>query len=163
MSAFATLMGVKAMTSAPTSRNARGVRTVPSQKRREFPYGHGFFVQRLTLLLALVAYALIVLGLQLAAPPTWVAGIAVLFVAFTLVWGISPLLTNHWLTTSRLILRQGWYFRGAFPLREIESVSKVDEVVFDVDSQTAFLETFGGRMSSLAPVEAKRPDPYLRD
>jgi len=181
---------------------------VPAQKRREFPYGHGFFVQRLILLLALVAFALIVLGLQLAAPPAWVAGIAVLFAAFTLLWGISPLLTNHWLTTSRLILRQGWYFRGAFPLREIESVSKfdgdaplglraqvrrrrlfvtgskvglltlklrtprrfwavlgaeVDEVVFDVDSQIEFLETFGGRMSSLAPVEAKRPDPYLRD
>lgn len=153
-------------------------------------------------------FALVVLALQLSAPPVWVAGFAVLFGVFTVVWGVSPLLTNHWLTTTRVVLRQGWYFRGAFPMREIESVAKfdgdaplglraqirrerlyvtgskvgllvlklrrpqrfwavlgaeVDEIVFDVDSPDAFLESFGGRRESLAPVEPERPDPYLRD
>jgi hypothetical protein len=157
---------------------------------------------------AFAAFALIVLAFQFSAPAAWLAGFVVLFVLFIVIWGISPLLTNHWLTTTRLILRQGWYFRGTFTLREIESVAKLDgdaplglraqittrrlyvtgskvgllmlklrgprrfwavlgaeaeEIVFDVDSPDAFLESFGGRMASLAPIEPKRADPYLRD
>ena len=138
----------------------------------------------------------------------WIAGFAVLLGVYLVVWGASPFLTDHWLTTTRLILRQGWYFRGAFPLREIESLrrfegdaplglraqvgrrrlfvtgskvglltlklrrprrfwavlgAEVEEVVFDVGSPDAFLEAFGGRTASLAPVQPERPDPYLRD
>ncbi len=182
--------------------------TASPRKRREFAYGHGFFLQRLLLFTALAAFVLIVLAFQLAAPAVWIAGFAVLFLLYIVIWGISPLFTNHWLTTTRLILRQGWYFRGAFTLREIESVAKLDgdaplgiraqvrrrrlyvtgskvgllalklrrprrfwavlgaeaeEIVFDVDSPDAFLEAFSGRMASLAPVEPKRADPYLRD
>ena len=98
--------------------------------------------------------------------------------------------------------------RGTFTLREIESMTKLDEdaplglraqitrrrlyvtgskvgllrlklrrarrfwavlgaeadvIVFDVESPDAFLESFAGRMASLAPIEPKRADPYLRD
>ncbi|HTD81627.1 MAG TPA: hypothetical protein VK723_05715 [Thermoplasmata archaeon] len=133
---------------------------------------------------------------------------AVLLAVYTIVWGVSPFLTDHWLTTTRLILRQGWYFKGTFPLREIVSLGKfdgdaplgiraqvgrrrlfvtgskvgllnitlrrprrfwsvlgaeVDEIVFDVDSPDAFLEAYGGRTASLAPVQPERSDPYLRD
>ncbi len=183
-------------------------RPAPAPKRKEFAYGHSFFVQRLALFCALAAVILGILGLQFQAPPEWMAGFGALFTVYILVWGVSPLLTTHWLTTSRLVLRQGWYFRGAFPLRGIESASKfedrvplgirvsfgrqrlyvtgsqvglvsvrlrtprrfwavlgmsADEIVFDVDSPDAFLEAFGARRASLAPVEAKRADPYLRD
>ena len=149
-----------------------------------------------------------ILGLQFAAPPSWLVGFVVIFGVYILVWGVSPFLTDHWLTTTRLILRQGWYFRGTFPLREIASLGKfdgegplglraqvgrrrlfvtgskvglltlrlrrprrfwavlgaeVDEIVFDVDSPDTFLEAFGGRSASLAPVKPERADPYLRD
>ena len=180
----------------------------PARKRMEFPYGHGFFLQRLLLFTILVVFALVVLAFQLAAPAAWVGALGIALGVFVWVWGITPLFTNHWLTTTRLILRQGWYFRAAFPLREIESLEKftgdvplglrarigkrrlyvtgsrvgllsiklrtprrfwavlwaqADEIVFDVDSPDAFLEGFGGRKSSLAPVQAERADPYLRD
>jgi len=177
-------------------------------RRKEFAFGRSFFLQRLLLFSALVAGTLVVLGLQFAAPGAWIAAFGVLFGVFIVVWGISPLLTTHWLTTSRLVLRQGWYFRAAIPMREIESVSRfegdaplglraplgqrrlyatgskvgllslklhqprrfwavlgveVDEIVFDVESPDQFLEALGGRQASLAPVEPKRSDPYLRD
>ena len=179
-----------------------------ASRRREFAFGHSYFVQRLLGSSALALLALIVLGLQFGTPGGWIAALAILFGVSILVWGLSPLLTTHWLTTTRLVLRQGWYFRAAIPIREIESVTKydgdaplglgaplgrrrlyatgskvgllsvklrrprrfwavlgaeVDEIVFDVDSPDAFLDAFGGRQASLAPVEAKRPDPYLRD
>jgi hypothetical protein len=173
-----------------------------------FPYGKGFFIQRLLLFAALAAAILTILGLQFAAPAPWVAALAALLAAYTIVWGLSPFFTDHWLTTTRLILRQGWYFKGAFPLREIVSLGKfegdaplgiraqlgrrrlfvtgskvgllalklrsprrfwsvlgaeVDEVVFDVDSPDGFLEAYGGRTASLAPVQPERADPYLWD
>jgi len=182
--------------------------TATPPKRKEFPYGHSFFVQRLLLFTALAALILGILGLQFSAPLEWMTGFAVLFGVYITIWGITPLLTTHWLTTSRLILRQGWYFRAAFPLREIESASKfegrvplglrapvgrhrlfvtgsqvgvvsvklrnprrfwavlgaaADEIVFDVDSPDGFLEAFGVRKDSLAPVQSKGADPYLRD
>jgi len=157
---------------------------------------------------AFAAFVLIALALQFSAPALWLAVFVALFVLFIVIWGISPLLTSHWLTTTRLILRQGWYFRGTFTLREIESMTKLDEdaplglraqimrrrlyvtgskvgllrlklrrarrfwavlgaeadvIVFDVESPDTFLESFAGRMASLAPIEPKRADPYLRD
>jgi len=182
--------------------------TASGAKRREFAYGRSFFVQRLLLFSALAAVILGILGLQFATPPEWLAGFGVIFAVYILIWGLSPLFTNHWLTTTRLILRQGWYFSGRFLLRDIESVAKfeghvplglraplgrhrlyvtgsqvglvtvklreprrfvavlgasADEIVFDVDSQDAFLEAFGVRKGSLAPVQTKRSDTYLRD
>ena len=177
-------------------------------KRKEFPYGPSFFLQRLLLFAALAGVILGILGLQVGAPLEWMAGFSVLFAAYITVWGLSPLFTVHWLTTTRLIVRQGWYFRAVFPLRGIESVSKfeghvplgirasisrqrlyvtgsqvglvsvklrvprrfwavlgmsADEIVFDVDSPDAFLEAFGARKDSLAPVEPERAGAYLRD
>ncbi len=97
--------------------------TTAPPKRREFAYGHGFFLQRLLLFAAFAALFLAFLAFLIrGTPPEWLAGLAVLFTAYILVWGVSPLLTGHWLTTTRLILRQGWYFRAVFPLREIEAV-----------------------------------------
>jgi len=181
---------------------------VPPSKRTEYAYGHGFFLQRLLLFTALAAGVTAVLAFQFSARAEWVAGFAVVFAVFIVVWGISPLLTTHWLTTTRLILRQGWYFRAVIPMREILELRKydgdaplglraslgrgrlyatgskvgllsvkirtprrfwavlgaiADEIVFDVESPSAFLEAFGGRRSSLAPVQPERTDPYLRD
>ena len=99
----------------------------PPPKRREFAYGHGFFLQRLLLFALFAVFFLAFIAfLVRATPPEWLAGLAVLLTVYILVWGVSPLLTNHWLTTTRLILRQGWYFRAVLPLREIEGVEPFD-------------------------------------
>ncbi len=95
----------------------------PSPKRREFAYGHGFFLQRLLLFALFAAFLLAFLAFMVhGTPPEWLAGLAVLLTVYIVVWGVSPLLTDHWLTTTRLVLRQGWYFRTVLPLREIEGV-----------------------------------------
>lgn len=179
------------------------------RKRREFSYGHGFFLQRLLLFGGFSGVFLAFLGLVVQGTPgEWLAGLGALFGAYLVVWGASPLFTTHWLTTSRLILRQGWYFRAVIPLREIVSAEAFDgepklgiralmgrqrlyvagsrvglvavrlrsprrfwtvlgatahEIVFDVDSRDAFLDTFRERRMSLAPVQAERADADLRD
>jgi len=183
-------------------------RPVLPSGRREFRYGRSFFLQRLILFSLLAVLILGFLGLLISTPTVWVAALGVVFAVYIVVWGISPLLTAHRLTMARLILRQGWYFRAAFPLREIESASKfeghvplglrasvargrlyvtgsqvglvavkvrnprrfwavlgasADEIVFDVDAPDALLEVLGARTASLAPVEPKRADTYLRD
>ena len=47
--------------------------------------------------------------------------------AYLVLFTVSPLLTEHWLTRSRLILRQGWYFRAVIPFSDIESISAADD------------------------------------
>lgn len=91
------------------------------RKRIEFPHGRGAFQQRLVLLIALVAAILAFQGLLLPTPLVWLAVMAAALAVYLLVVGISPLLTDHWLTSTRLILRQGWYFRAIVPLRSITS------------------------------------------
>jgi len=75
-----------------------------------------------TLSLALVAMIALL-------PPIPLDALALLggvLVAYGLLFLLSPLLTNHWLTRSRLILRQGWYFRTVIPFSEIESIVPAD-------------------------------------
>ena len=43
-----------------------------------------------------------------------------------LVLGVSPLLTTHELHQSELVLRQGWYFRLAIPLKHIGLAEKTE-------------------------------------
>lgn len=94
--------------------------TAPSRKRVEFAYGRGLFLQRLVLLVVLAAALLVFLAF-LPTPPFWLVLTGAALGVYLGVSGVSPLLTNHWLTTTRLILRQGWYFRAAVPLRSITS------------------------------------------
>ena len=56
-----------------------------------------------------------------------IALLAAVLAVGAVLFAVSPLLTQHWLTRSRLILRQGWYFRAILPLAEIESASASEE------------------------------------
>ncbi len=97
------------------------------EKRLTFAYGRSLILSRfivfgsLLLLVAVVGAALPKLTLEMLLLPV------VLLAAYFLLFAVSPLLTDHWLTRSRLILRQGWYFRAVIPLSEMESVRAVDE------------------------------------
>lgn len=95
---------------------------------RPFPYGRAFFYQRAFLLLLLIIVVLIFFSLQLQTPAEWIAVLATVLGSYVVVVGLSPLLTQHTLTRSRIILRQGWYFRAIVPLAEAESISLWDGV-----------------------------------
>lgn len=97
------------------------------EKRLTFPYGTSLAVSRLALFI--LGFAAVGL-LAAVAPSTPLAPLALFVVSLavaTLVFVVSPLLTSHWLTRSRLILRQGWYFRVTLPMSEIRSLVAADE------------------------------------
>jgi hypothetical protein len=100
-------------------------RRVP--KRLTFAYGRTHLIGRIVLLIGMTA--LLVVGIALSSPVPWltVAAIAAVLTAYLVLFTVSPLLTEHWLTRSRLILRQGWYFRAVIPFSEIESISAADD------------------------------------
>lgn len=110
------------------------------ERRLEFEYGRAVFVQKGLLLLALWVLATILLASLSTVYILWSALLSAAIAAYALVFGLSPLLTNHWLTRSRLILRQGWYFRAILPLREVRSVR-----AFDGDAKVGLRGDLGGR------------------
>lgn len=92
------------------------------EKRLAYSYGGALVVSRIVYFL--IAFALV--GALLALAPAFpvlpaAAFLGLLAVAF-LLFAVSPLLTRHWLTRSRLILRQGWYFRAIIPFSDILSL-----------------------------------------
>ncbi len=97
------------------------------EKRLAFAYGRTLALSRLVLFA--IAFALV--GALIATaplfPPAPAALALGLLAAAVTLFAISPLLTQHWLTRSRLILRQGWYFRIILPLSEIVSIGPADE------------------------------------
>ncbi|HYM39014.1 MAG TPA: hypothetical protein VEY12_02565 [Thermoplasmata archaeon] len=97
------------------------------EKRLAYSYGRALVLSRL----ALFAIAFVLVGGLLAFAPRFPLLPAALFLgllAFALLlFAVSPLLTQHWLTRSRLILRQGWYFRIILPFSEIVTIVAPDE------------------------------------
>jgi hypothetical protein len=96
-------------------------------KRLTFAYGRTYLIGRIVLLIGMTA--LLVVGIALSSSVPWltVAAITAVLTAYLVLFTVSPLLTEHWLTRSRLILRQGWYFRAVIPFSEIESISAADD------------------------------------
>ena len=96
------------------------------EKRLDYAYGRALALSRITLFLVLFA----LVGAFLAFSPSIPVLPLALFLGFlalaTILFGISPLLTRHWLTRSRLILRQGWYFQVSVPLSEVVSLAAAD-------------------------------------
>lgn len=97
------------------------------EKRLTFQYGRALVAGRLAIVAGAAVFLGIVVGtfqnLQWEILALLVGALATYLVVFT----ISPLLTDHWLTRSRLILRQGWYFRAIIAIAEIESLEVSDE------------------------------------
>ncbi len=96
------------------------------EPRVPFPYGRSFFYLRAFLLLVLFAAVLLFLGLQTTTPSTWLGIIAAALFVYLLVIGLSPVLTRHELLRSRIILRQGWYFRCVLPFEEVLEIDAWD-------------------------------------
>ena len=95
-------------------------------RRLEFDYAHAVFLQRGLLLVGVWIVATVLLASLAQVDVVWVVVVSGLVGGYALVFGLSPLLTRHWLTRSRIILRQGWYFRQVLPLREVRSVAAYD-------------------------------------
>lgn len=97
-------------------------------KRLTFPYGRALVTSRL------VSYgaAIVLIAVLLVLASFIDVGLAALFLLFLaalyFLFAVSPLFTTHWLTRSRIILRQGWYFRAILPLSEVVSLEPVDEL-----------------------------------
>jgi len=93
---------------------------------RHFRSGRTFFYLRTFLLLIAFTALLLFVGIQTVTPQPWIVLLGAILAVYLLVVGLSPLLTRHTLTGSRLILRQGWYFRAALPLGDAESIGPYD-------------------------------------
>lgn len=92
------------------------------EKRVSFGYGRALLVGRLSFLAGLAASVVVAIAVLPPVPPEFLLLLSALFLAYGLVFVASPLRTVHWLTRSRLVLRQGWYFRAILPFDEIAEV-----------------------------------------
>lgn len=98
------------------------------EKRLSYAYGRTLVISRIFTLA--VVSVLIAVSVSLA-PGFSAVSVAILGIVLAgcfVLFAVSPLLTEHWLTRSRLILRQGWYFRAVIALAEIEDVNAADDV-----------------------------------
>ncbi len=97
------------------------------EKRLAYSYGRALVLSRFVLF----ASAFVLVALLLAIAPSFPQGPAAIVLGLlalgTVLFAVSPLLTQHWLTRSRLILRQGWYFRVILPFSEIASLTAEDD------------------------------------
>ncbi len=94
----------------------------------EFSYSKGVFLQRLVLqtimaMLVVVLLSSFFLKIRLLSS----AIILGLLGVYIVISSISPFLTSHTLTSEKLVLRQGWYFKTTIPVEDIESVETTDE------------------------------------
>ncbi len=108
------------------------IRSQPSpgtvEKRLTFAYGRTLVTSRIFVLASLAVLAAILITLT-SSPISAVLGLAALLAAYLVLFTLSPLLTQHWITRSRLILRQGWYFRAVLPFSVIEELQAADDAI----------------------------------
>src|SRR5438093_1887612 len=98
------------------------------EKRLTFAYGRTLVTSRIFVLASLAVLAAILIALT-ASPISAVLGLAALLAAYLVLFTLSPLLTQHWITRSRVILRQGWYFRAVLPFSAIEDLRAADDAI----------------------------------
>ncbi|MGI0148341.1 MAG: hypothetical protein ACREDF_02255 [Thermoplasmata archaeon] len=96
-------------------------------KRVAFAHGRTLVTSRLVLVFVLAGLVVVSATLTPSFPILTAAAIGAIFAAYGIVFVLSPLLTEHWLTRSRLILRQGWYFRAVIPFADIRDITESDD------------------------------------
>jgi len=96
------------------------------EKRLTFAYGRTLVTSRIFVLASLAVLAAILITLT-SSPISAVLGLAALLAAYLVLFTLSPLLTQHWITRSRVILRQGWYFRAVLPFSGIDALQAADD------------------------------------
>lgn len=90
------------------------------EKRLTFAYGRTLVLTRAAYFGVLFAVTAFLLAISPYLPLLQVALLVAVLAITAFLFAASPLLTEHWLTRSRLILRQGWYFRAIIPFSEIQ-------------------------------------------
>lgn len=98
-----------------------------SPSRLDFPYPKGFLYLRLVLILMLIFF-LLMLSSFFSLIGFWSIFLLIVLLIYLVIVGLSPLFTNHWVTLTRLVLRQGLYFKVSIPYSEIESIQITNEV-----------------------------------
>ena len=98
------------------------------EKRLAFAYGRTLALSRMVLFVVAFGLVGVFLVLSPSVPLVPFLAFLVFLLAATALFAISPLLTEHWLTRSRLILRQGWYFHVSLPIAGIVSLAPADDV-----------------------------------
>lgn len=94
----------------------------------EFSYAKSVFLQRLVLQTIMVMLVVLLLSsFFLNIRAVYSAIILGLLVVYIVISSISPFLTSHTLTSEKLVLRQGWYFKTTIPVEDIESAETTDE------------------------------------
>ena len=96
------------------------------EKRLTFAYGRTLVTSR-TFVFASLAILAAILIVFTSSPASAIIGLVALLAAYLVLFAISPLLTQHWITRSRVILRQGWYFRAVLPFSGIEELVAADD------------------------------------
>lgn len=96
-------------------------------KRLAFAYGRALVLSRLLVWLVLTGLVVIVIVNTPDFPVLTLAILGGVLAAYVLLLVLSPLLTQHWLTRSRLILRQGWYFRAVIRIADIEALTAAED------------------------------------
>jgi len=96
------------------------------EKRLAFPHGRTLLAVRLAYVAPVVALLVVALAVLPPLPPAPLAAVVAVVAAYIVLFVLSPLGTEHWLTRSRLILRQGLYFRAIVPIAEIETIEPAE-------------------------------------
>ena len=96
------------------------------EKRLTFAYGRTLVTSRIIVFVTLAILATILIVFT-SSPISAILGLTALLAAYLVLFAISPLLTQHWITRSRVILRQGWYFRAMIPFSSIDLLVAADD------------------------------------
>ena len=136
--------------------------TEAAGKRETYSYSKmHFYIRSIIYSMLLISAALIFRGLTIEALPWFIFLVTLLFIILA-VFGISPLFTSHWITRTRLILRQGWYFRSIIPMKDIESVDVYDgepRMGLSLSTRSSILFVTSSRFD-LLEIRLKKPRVY---
>jgi len=131
-------------------------------KREEYSYSRLYFQIRSAFYVVLLfSSALIFKGLS-GDTLVWFILLVALLVGMLLIFGISPLFTNHWLTRTRLILRRGFYFRSIIPIKDIEKVEVYEgepRIGLSLSTRSSILFLTSGRFD-LLEIRLRKPKIY---
>ena len=136
--------------------------TRASAKREEYTYSKTYFHIRTIFYAVLLLSAAIVFKSLSGDVLAWFLLLAALLTGMLLVFGISPLLTCHWVTRNRLVLRRGWYFRAFIPIRDIEMVNVYEgepRIGLSLSMRSSILFVTSGKYD-LIEIRLKRPKRY---
>jgi hypothetical protein len=96
------------------------------ERRQTLPHGRALAYGRLVAFGLLIGLLVAVLALSVPVGFEVIGLLGAVLAAVLLIFCISPLFTAHQVMRSRLILRQGWYFRAVLPFEDVVSVESAE-------------------------------------